>query len=402
MLDELSRHITATKANDLLARLEHRKTSAALAAEAELSMLWAISRVAHLTIEPTLPGSNRHPDASTNNLLGSASAVVEVRALSDDSFSGNEAMVRTANIITGYADQLCKGAGRHLHFEFLERSYWNKGFHRERCIVFAFKLTASIKQQLEVWIADKNWPTPDRIQITEGKTDVVVSWDKTASPNVRVFCQKPPVAYELEDNPIYKALKKKARQLKGAGAGTLRVVFLVDTGCDLLSRLRPMGATASREVTGEEIICHALRKLSSDIVCVFSPYREQKRFLDRQSRIFWKVTYFDRREDMPDSEYHRLEELAAQLPPPRFEGYQARHIHKLGGFSLERHGWHLATTISTNGVGLMTIKISSRLLQEKLAGRIDTATFQRHAFGNDQNYFETELARGRTIQGARF
>ena len=71
MLDELSRHITATKANDLLARLEHRKTSAALAAEAELSMLWAISRVAHLTIEPTLPGSNRHPDASTNNLLGS-------------------------------------------------------------------------------------------------------------------------------------------------------------------------------------------------------------------------------------------------------------------------------------------------------------------------------------------
>ena len=50
----------------------------------------------------------------------------------------------------------------------------------------------------------------------------------------------------------------------------------------------------------------------------------------------------------------------------------------------------------------MTIKISSRLLQEKLAGRIDTATFQRHAFGNDQNCFEAELARGRTIQAARF
>ena len=78
MLDELSKHMNTAKANDLLARLEHRNTRAALAAEAELSMLWSISRAAHLTIEPNLPGSNQRPDASTNNLFGSGSAVVEL------------------------------------------------------------------------------------------------------------------------------------------------------------------------------------------------------------------------------------------------------------------------------------------------------------------------------------
>ena len=403
MLNELSKHMNAAKTNDLSARLEHCRTGTALAAEAELSMLWSISRVAHLTIEPTLPGSNRHPDASTNNLFGSGSAVVEVRALSDDNFSGKEAMDRTANSITNYANHLCRGAGGHLTFEFLERSYWdNKGFHRKRCVDLDFKLTTRVKQQLKEWIVDKNWPTPDRIRITERKTDVVVSSHKT-EPNLhfRVSYQMPPVAYHLEDNPIYKALKKKGRQVK-AGAGILRAVFLVDAGCELLRRLRPMGATVGLEVTGEAIIWHALRKLHIDVVCVFSPYREQQVVFSAKPRIFWKATYFDRREGIPESEYSRLDQLAAQLPPPRYEGYQARHIHRLGGFSPEKHGWYLATTVTTKGDGTMTIKISSRLLQEKLAGRIDTATFQRHAFGNDRNYFEAELARGRTIQGARF
>ena len=106
MLDELSRHVAAAKANDLVSQLENRNTSQALAAEAEVSMLWAISRVAHLTTEPDLPGSNRHPDELTNNLLGSGSAIVEVRAMSDYSFSGKEAMDRTANIITCLFDQV--------------------------------------------------------------------------------------------------------------------------------------------------------------------------------------------------------------------------------------------------------------------------------------------------------
>ena len=79
----------------------------------------------------------------------------------------------------------------------------------------------------------------------------------------------PPVAYDLRDNPIYKALKKKSRQVSGAGKDILRVVFLVDAGCELLRRLRPIGAASGMEVTGEEVIWNAMQKLGLDIVCVF-------------------------------------------------------------------------------------------------------------------------------------
>ena len=50
----------------------------------------------------------------------------------------------------------------------------------------------------------------------------------------------------------------------------------------------------------------------------------------------------------------------------------------------------------------MTIKISSRLVQEYLAGRMDAAAFQQQAFGNDRNDFETELALGHTIKNVHF
>lgn len=400
MLDEISTHIDNAKTNDLLSRLEHINTNAALAAEAELSMLWAISRVANLTVEPKLPNSAHRPDASSDNLFASAGAVIEVRALSDDSFSGKEAMDRTANIIAGYADQLRKGPGQHLYFEFSERSYWNKSFHRERCVDPAFKLTSHFRRILKQWITASDWPSPDRIRVAEGRTDVTVSWHKTTSQHFRVFCTMPPVAYDLEDNPIYKALKKKSKQLKGAAPQMLKCVFLVDSGCNLLRWLRPMSAVS--EIGGDAIIMHTLQKLSIDVVCVFSPNRQGQLGTAQRSEIVWRATYFDLRNGVPDGEYDRLEELAACLPRPRFEGYQAREIHKQGSFRPDGRGWYLATTITDSRAEKMTIKISSRLIQEYLGGRIDADQFKRWSFGKMQNLFDTELARGHTIQDVRF
>jgi hypothetical protein len=401
MLDDLSASLNARKVHDLLGRLENRNTDAALGAEAELAMLWAVSRVADVTVEPDLSGTARRPDAFSENLFVSAPAIVEVRALSDDSFSGKEAMDRTANIIAGYADRVSKDAGRRLYFEFMERSYWGRRFHRERCVDPDFKLTPAIQKIIDQWLGPDGGGNGGTIHIVEGKTDVVVSYRGAPSPHFRVHCRMPPVAYDLEDNPIYKALKQKARQIRNAEAGTLKCVFLVDAGCDLLRRMRPI-SSAGQEVSGEEIIRHWLRKHSSiDLVCVFSPHREQQMWLAPESRIFWKVSCFDRRGGMPTGEYERLTALAAQLPPPRFEGYQARDLHRQGAFGPEKRGWYLAPVVTTGG-GQMTIKISSRLVQEYLAGRLQPDEFKRHAFGNMPNLFENELTRGHTIQAARF
>lgn len=59
MLTEFSSQLTPDKFNELVSRLEHVNTRTALAAEAELAVLWAASRVAHIVSEPVLPHSTR-------------------------------------------------------------------------------------------------------------------------------------------------------------------------------------------------------------------------------------------------------------------------------------------------------------------------------------------------------
>ena len=80
----------------------------------------------------------------------------------------------------------------------------------------------------------------------------------------------PAVAYHVEDNPVFKALKRKERQLSGTPDGTLKCIFLGDAGCGMLRELKPFGA---REVCGEQLIKYFLSRSSVDVVGVFSPYR---------------------------------------------------------------------------------------------------------------------------------
>ncbi|HET6158656.1 MAG TPA: hypothetical protein VFE34_09955 [Dongiaceae bacterium] len=396
ILEELAPHLSLAKRNDLSQRLEHKNTKTALAAEAELSMLWAISHVAQMTNDPKLPNSSHRPDAASDDLFVSGRAVIEIRALSDDSFSGREAMERTANIVAGYADQVRKRAGQHLHFEFNERSYWDKRYHRERCVDANFTLSAALKQQVREWLTAPSWPDLDPVRIVEGQTDVVVSWHKLTSRYWRVFSRMPPVAYDLKDNPVYKALEDKADQIKGAAVGTIRCVFLVDAGCYLLRRLQPLGGVW--EIGGDRIIWQALNDFQIDVVCVFSPFRVGQ----IGPNIVWHVTYFDSRTNVPAGEYDRLKRLSTILPRPRFEGYQARDHHRQGNFHPAERGWYVGTSIAWKRGGAMTIKMSARLLQEYLAGRMDSATFQQHAFHNDRNHFHAQLVRGFTIQNVSF
>lgn len=401
MLDNISSLLSSKKYNEIVADLRHSDTNTALAAEGELAVLWATNQVAHLEPEPILPHSTRRPDARSNNLFASGPAVVEVRTLSDESFSGKEAMDRTANIISGYADQIRKGASSHLFFEFNERSYYTTRFHRERCIDPKFELTEDIKKQLRDWISDDNWPNPKSIQIIQGASNFVISWKQTTVHQFRTFSRMPPVAYDLEDNPIFKALKKKTKQVRGVEQGTLKCIALMDAGCDLLRRLRPIGAI--HEIGGEEIILHALRKLSIDSVIVFSPYRESPTILESRRPIYWNVSCFDRRGEIDlEAEYERIKKLANELPAPHYEGYQARDIHKQGGFSPKRRKEYLPTNITTWGTGGMTIKLSATLLHDYLAGRVNFQNFKDEAFRGENNLFESEMIRGNSITNVTF
>ncbi len=49
----------------------------------------------------------------------------------------------------------------------------------------------------------------------------------------------------------------------------------------------------------------------------------------------------------------------------------------------------------------MTVKISSRLVLELLAGRISQQQFHYFTFGKDKNLFDIQLTRGLMIQSSR-
>jgi hypothetical protein len=223
MLDGLAPLLSLAKAKDILRRLEHKNAKDALAAEIELGLLWGINQVAHLEIEPALPGSPARPDAFSRDLFARKQAVIEITAISDDTFSGQADMDRAANIISQFATRVRKGAAANLHFHFMEGSRQEKGRRkRVRRITPAFRLTPEFEAVLIEWLKAKDWSNPEAVRLTDTEIDVVIRWKKYVHPHGRTFSSMPPVADHVEDNPVFKALERKERQLSKVPSGTLK------------------------------------------------------------------------------------------------------------------------------------------------------------------------------------
>lgn len=397
MLNDLAPRLSTANAADLLARLEHKLTQSALAAEFELALLWAIASVADLQIAPEFPDSQKRPDALSADLFRSGPAVIEITALSDDTFSGQADMDRAANIMSQFSDRTRKGASKHLYFEF-QAEFSHKGGHHQRMrrITKDFALTAALESELRTWLTSPDWPTPKAIRLTNEQVDVVVRWKAFVHPLFRAFSSMPAVAYDLEDNHVYKALARKEKQLSDLPPGMLKCVFLGDAGCRNLRHLRPMGVV---ETSGEKIIHHFLASSTVDVVCVFSPHRSDHPSGPIFSSHAWTATLFDRRRPAPENDYARLNALLQALPRPSLEGNQARALHRQGAFHPQARGNYLGMGIASGRLS-MSIRISSRLVLDLLAGRISQQEFQTIAFGKNENLFEIQLKRGCTIQAS--
>lgn len=126
MLDELGPWLDRGKAKDLLNRLENVMPDQSLPAEYELSISWAVSKIA--TLEIDRPAGSRTPDICSPDLLMSGPVMADVAAVDDFTFSGSDTMRRACNIINAEADRLLDGSSGHLHFTFREKS----GYERSR------------------------------------------------------------------------------------------------------------------------------------------------------------------------------------------------------------------------------------------------------------------------------
>tara|TARA_A100001391_G_scaffold201420_1_gene188389 strand:+ start:4009 stop:5355 length:1347 start_codon:yes stop_codon:yes gene_type:complete len=405
MIKDVQSFATASKINNLVTDLELPDTKKALAAEAELAIVWAVSQRCHCFPEPKL-SNNREPDLISNDLFPSGPAIIEVRAVSDYSFSGAEAMNRTANIIVNYADQIGDKLGKHLYFTFRDHSGWDKSgkFFRRRCVDPQFRLSKDFKHKIREWVKADNWSRSNNtLMLQHGETHLQIEWRSIAHPHGRTFCSMPALAYDIEKNPIYRALSKKLPQIRSAPHGTLRCVLLFDTGCRLLRNIGRQMSSDIREIPAEDIISHTLRKHSLDRVIVFSAKERNSGILmaRRHTRqLYWDVTVFDLNRDINESELQNLRHVARTLPPPRFEGYQANQLHRQGSFNHEKNRWYLGAELKSNPMK-QTFTFSSRMLLDYLAGNIDVESFDRDLSLVDMNIFRRLSNQGYCISSAR-
>ena len=213
----------------------------------------------------------------------------------------------------------------------------------------------------------------------------------------------PALAYDIEKNPIYRALSKKVPQIRSTPQGTLRCVLLFDTGCRFLRNIGQHKSSDIREISTDHIIFHALGKRSLDRVIVFSAKERNSGMLmaRRYTRhLYWDVTVFDLNRDINEKELHNLRQIAGTLPPPRFEGYQANQLHRQGSFEHERNRWYLGAELES-GPMKKTFRFSSRMLIDYLAGNIDGESFDRDLSLGDMNIFKRLSNQGYCIASAR-
>jgi hypothetical protein len=395
MIDDLRPLLETKKTNDILARLSAKKPEQGLAAEMELALLWGIQKITNIEIEPALPTSKR-PEALSVGLFDNPS-YIEITTLSDGRLSGEESMQRATHKITDYTNTIRKGCGNYLVFTFNEISFWEDNiFKRERRITDDFELDQPLKDRISAWIKISPDSQTQPLLLQNNDIDVLIEY-KThrQKQGFNVFSSLPPLAYDIEDNPLYARLKEKTDQLSGVPDGALKVIFVADGGSKLLRQLHQKDPL-NRYKSGADIIQRFIDKSSIDAVCVFSPLRQRSLPLN-SDRLYWRLSLFCPSARPLDGD--KLKKLAEILPNPRLEGYQARSLYKQGMFNPTANGWYLSTEIRTGNPLIM--KISARLLQEYLAGKVSKDEFERLVFG-EKNPFGQWLQQGHTISNVKF
>jgi len=396
MLDDLRLlPIDEKKANDLLGRLNDKRSEQVLGAEMELALLWGIKQVADIEIEPTLTNSKRKLEAYTKELFGTPS-YIEITTLSDGNLSGEKKMQRAARKITDFSNSVKKGTGNFLYYTFQEISFWKEDkFFRQQHITSSFELDNDQKNQLKAWIP--TCKAQDRLHLQNDKIDVTVEVKSyKQKEGFNFFCSLPPLAYDIKGNPLFKQLKKKQKQLSGVPEDSYKVIFLTDGGNDLLRNLTNKDHLQLYK-SGQEIINRFMANSSIDLIFVFSPKQDSHPFHPALNKLIWQVSLFSK--DKKEVPLEKLKEFLALIPAPRFKGYQARSLWKQEAFAPLSRGWYLGNKITTGKI--LTMKISARALQEFLAGAITKDQFEYTTL-REENYFKFWLMQGYTISDVKF
>jgi hypothetical protein len=199
--------------------------------------------------------------------------------------------------------------------------------------------------------------------------------------------------YAIKGNPLWNRLKEKATQLKVTSESSKVGIIVCDGGCHLLqARYRGDSTFTPEDVIRE--FC-AETPFISFVICLTVDVTESQlhnKYYKLKTNMYAKPelgsTYL----------YEKLQRMLETLPPPTMDAINAYHRSRENRYDLGHHG---GARMSRSEV-----TISSRELQELLAGRISHQEFLRshrweetdangHRYANP---FEIILAQGRMIE----
>ena len=389
MLDAINDKIPRQKRRDLIRRLTDKRPEQVFGAEMELALSYGFSAGFDTEIEPEwYPGSNE-PDIYVEDFFEHP-AFVEITTISDEAVSDQKVMRAASQKIVQYANSVKRGSGKFLYFEYQERSgyrqvtpkpksiFGQKEFFRERLVKRNFKLCNVFKAILDKWLGNPRWPTPEAIRIKLDYVDVVIRVKEHARPSSHNFhSSMPALCYSLEDNPIFKALRAKERQLRKTPVGNLRIVFLCDGGCGPLRDLNGYDPT-NRVKSASDIIRHYLSTGSMlDHVIVVAPKFEKNYSTGSRYKKSWAVNQFNGIYRSDKSYERELERLFSHFPPPRYESRNAKGLVLQGLFKPNNRDQHLGTSYMTKGRDIheLQVQTSAKALYDLMSGRTNFDQF---------------------------
>lgn len=203
----------------------------------------------------------------------------------------------------------------------------------------------------------------------------------------------------LTENPLFRALRGKADQLRHAPSDALRLVILCDAGC------AAMRCSAFGNVYSAHQIAKDFLRQNSSVDLVLLATVEQKNPYATQLRDY-KATYdlvvapATSRSPRVDNDAIAsvkalLESAVRHVPIPMADACNAANRSDQKGYGLGKHGGYEIYSDH--------IRLSKRLLHELLAGKVtmeEFVTFHRWNDPDQSNPFVWSLSQGELITGA--
>jgi len=206
------------------------------------------------------------------------------------------------------------------------------------------------------------------------------------------------LAMSLTENPIYRALRAKADQLRAAPKDAIRIIILCDGDCAAMRK-----SILSSNYSARQIATEFLRKTSAvDLVLLATV--EQRNPHDLRLRDYvmsYDLTAAPQQQrstrvsnDIIEAVRLLLERSVREIPTPMADACNAALRCEEGGYGLGKHGWY---EMDGN-----VVRISARLVQELLAGDVSAERFAEfHRWdqepGGMPNPFARSLRRGELI-----